>query len=332
LSEPSIVRIAEQFGIKVSGLHKIRKGIYRIATTGGKAYSLKRMPNNLARLRWVDRVLRRVHNNGPHLAWRNPQMQEGRRICVVSPKGEPYVLMPWITGRMPSPRSLKDMRACGATLARFHMAGRSNVKDSIAYSKIGTWHSTLRSQHRYLHRKIAKANTNEFSRPIKILLQQHGAEILNYSYQARASLRSGEYRTYCRNPRQNGVLCHGDGGPSNFIFNAKGIYLIDFETLQINLRAYDLYRVIYNSCKDYQWDFTIARAILNGYCQVAKLHKTDYKLIRAWLRFPFTTYLVLRPTNRFPLTKSWLQWALASERKIGPFLKKLDSYAAKHSS
>ncbi|WP_237712515.1 hypothetical protein [Paenibacillus elgii] len=114
--------------------------------------------------------------------------------------------------------------------------------------------------------------------------------------------------------------------------NAKGTYLLDFETLHVDLRAYDLYRVIYNSCKDHQWDFKIAEAILNGYRQVAKLSKTDYKLIRIWLRFPLSTYLVLSPFKRFPLTEKWLQWALSSERRIGPFLQKLDSYAATHSS
>ncbi|GIP33361.1 hypothetical protein J2TS4_25710 [Paenibacillus sp. J2TS4] len=242
------------------------------------------------------------------------------------------MLTPWISGRMPSPRSLSDMRACGVALGRFHSAGRAALQGKIAYSSIKTWHSTLQYRHRYLQKKIAQAKRYGFSQAINRLLQQHGSEILHYSNEAKAMLRNSKYRSYCHRAQQTGVLTHGDGGPSNFILNANGTYLIDFETLQVNLRAYDLYRVIYNSCKDHQWNFAIAKAILTGYRQVAKLRKPDYELIRVWLRFPFTTFLVLSPFDRFPLNKNWLQWALESERKIGPFLQKLDNYAAKHGS
>lgn len=327
MSAESIGRIAERFGIKVRGLIKIREGIYRVNTSDGTSFSLKRMPKRLARLRWIDRVLLRVRNTGPHLAWRNPHQPEGRRSLVTSKKGEPYVLIPWISGRMPSPRSLSDMRACGVALARFHVAGRAALKGKVAYSRIGTWHSMIVNRQRTLLRNIAKARRNGYSPPISLFLQQHGAEILHYSRQARTLLRRSGYRSYCSRALQTRVLTHGDGGPSNFIINSKGTHLLDFETLRVDLRAYDLYRIIFNSCKDYQWDFAIAKAILNGYRQVAKLHKTDYELIQVWLRFPQTTCLVLSSSDRFPLSKSWLQWALASERRIGPFLQKLNKYS-----
>lgn len=331
LSERSIILIAQQFGIKVNRLNKIRNGIYRVVTPGGKTYSLKRMPK-LARLRWIDRMLLRVRRSGQPLAWRNPQKPEGRRLCAVTKQGVPYVLTPWITGRKPSPRSLKDMRACGAALARFHSAGRAGLKDKIVYSEIGTWHFTLNSRHQFILRKIAMAYKHKLSPAVNRLVQRHGQEILRYSNQARAMLRSSRYGALRGNARQHGVLTHGDGGPSNFMMNSKGTYLIDFETLHIDLRAYDLYRVIYNSCKDNKWNFAIAKAILDGYRRFAKLRKTDYKLISVWLRSPITTYMVLRSYDRFPLNERSLKWAIASERRISPFLKKLDSYARKHSS
>ncbi|MFD0713223.1 phosphotransferase [Paenibacillus sp. GCM10027626] len=329
-SKIHVTKLVKQFEVKVSVQKQIRGGIYRIVTPNGRTFSLKRMAKQLARLRWIDRTLLRVQRNGPLLAWRNPQKPEGRKPYAISQKGELFVLTPWISGRKPSPLSLTDMRACGIALARFHKAGQSALKGKIAYSEIGTWYSTLHTQHRYIQKKIAKAKRNGFSLPISRFIQQHGSEILRYANQAKAFLRSSGYESYRQSRRQNGVLCHGDGGPSNFIIKAKGTYLIDFETLHVDLRAYDLYRVIYNSCKDYRWNFSIAKAILDGYRKVTKLNKTDYKLIRVWLRFPLTTYLVLGSSKRFPFTKSRLQWALESERRIGPFLQKLEEYAARH--
>ncbi|QMV42878.1 phosphotransferase [Cohnella cholangitidis] len=327
MNEQTMTKIARRFGVKVTGIKRIRKGIFRVAAPGGKTYSLKRMPKRIARLRWIDRTLQRIRNGGSLLAWRNPRMPEGRQLCVKAPTGEPYVLTPWISGRIPSPRSLSDMRACGVALAKFHMNGRAGVQGQIPYSRIGRWHANLRSRQRKLLSMINKAKRNGFSPPINRFVQQISSEILQYSKQAGVLLRNSGYRAYSRNPRRYGVVSHGDGGPSNFILNAKGTYLIDFETVQVNLRAYDLYRIIYNSCKDHHWNFGIAKAILSGYRQVAKLSKTDYKLIQVWLRFPYSTYLALSPFDRIPLSKNSLKWALESEREIGTFLKKLNNYA-----
>ncbi|MFC5406314.1 phosphotransferase [Cohnella soli] len=327
----SINHIAKRFGIKIIKQKKIRGGIYRVVTTKGKTYALKRMQKQVGRTRWMDRILLRIRRNGSLLAWRDPNAREGRKPYVTS-KGGNYVLSPWISGRKPSPRSLSDMRACGIALARFHKAGRAGLNGKIAYSEIGSWYSTLRIREKLIKNKIVKARRNGFSMPISRFIKQHGSEFLRYSNQAKSLLRSSGYYTYSRSPRKNGFLCHGDGGPSNFILNNKGTYLIDFETVHVDLRAYDLYRVIYNSCKDYKWYFSIAAAILDGYRQVSKLHKKDFKLMRVWLRFPLSTYLVFAPFTRFPFTKSRLHWALQSERRIGPFLKKLDKYAAKYCS
>ncbi|MFD0617175.1 phosphotransferase [Paenibacillus sp. GCM10027629] len=324
--------IADGFGLEVSRMKKIRKGIYRVITCDHQSFSLKRMPKRLARLKWTDQVLQRIRKRGVLISWRNPQTREGRKLYVLSSKGKPFVLTPWLSGREPSPTSLRDMRACGEALARMHESGKDEILGGMKYSRIGTWKSTLLAQHKFLKKKIKKAKRNEFRPSINSFVQEHGAEILRYSNQARRLLRHSNYRKYCKKPGRFGVLSHGDGGPSNFICNVKGTHLIDFETLHIDLRAFDLYRVIYNSCKDYHWDFAIAKAILNGYRQVAKLSKHDYELIRVWLRFPFTTYLVLSPFPRFPLNKKYLRWAIRSERRIGTFLQKLDNYAVKHST
>lgn len=331
-SNTHIKKIVKKFGIKASAQKYIRGGIYRIVTPDGRKFSLKRMPKQMARLRWIDQMLLHVQRKGPLLAWRNPQNPEGRKPHAISQKGEAFVLTPWISGREPSPRSLKDMRACGIALARFHKAGQTALKRKTFHSEIGKWYSTMRTRQRYIQKKIAKGKANGFSPPKSRFIQRHGTEILSYANQAKALLRSSGYEAYRQSPRRNGVLCHGDGGPSNFIMNGKGTYLIDFETLHVDLRAYDLYRVIYNSCKDYRWDFSIAKAILDGYRTVANLKKIDYRLIRVWLRFPLSTYYVLSPTKRIPFTESRLQWALDNERRISSFLHKLEDYEKRHSS
>src|SRR5690606_8894417 len=125
-------------------------------------------------------------------------------------------------------------------------------------------------------------------------------------------------------------LCHGDGGPTNFIMNAKGTYLIDFETLRLDLRSYDLYRVIHNSCKDHRWDFEIARAILDGYQSVSKLNETDFRLLKVWTYFPREVFKLLsrydRSRNRTDIEKE-LSIVIQQYKLKDELLRQLDRYS-----
>lgn len=324
MMESSVMRVAGKFGIRANRIKKIRAGIYKIGTYGGANYSLKRMPMSQAELRWVDRTLQAVRSHGyRQLAWRRPGRPEGRRLSVSDRKAT-YVLSPWIGGRQPSPLSKQDMMACGSAIARFHAAGSSMAGNTRTGQT--KWQPEWRMQRRVLQRAYAQSRRGSLSLPVNRLLKRHGSEMLRLADQSGRMLKRASSLQ-----RPKAVLCHGDGGPSNFIRNAAGTYLLDFETLQLNHRAYDLFKLIYNSCKDHHWNFSTARAILDGYRRVSKLRKQDYAMLKAWLRFPRTSYMVLLPGSRIPRTKGKLQWAVASERKISRFLQQLDRYAATHS-
>lgn len=321
MKEKSIRSVVRGFGIRVRRVRKIRAGIFKIGAYGGASYSLKRMPMNRARLRWVDRALRVVRSHGyRRIIWRQPVRHQRRKAKAASR----YVLSPWMNGRQPSPRSTKDMKACGVAIARFHAAGRTMAR-AVRVGR-GQWQSEWRLQRRALQRAYEQARRGRISKPLNRLLLHYGPEMLRYADQSGRMLR----RAASSRPT-TAVLCHGDGGPSNFVRNARGIYILDFETLQLNHRAYDLYKIIYNSCKDHGWEFRTAKAILDGYGRIHKLNKQDYAVLKAWLRFPRTTYMVLLPGSRIPRTTGKLQWAIASERSVTRFLRQLDRYSASQS-
>jgi CotS family spore coat protein len=321
------------FGVKAMRIRRAKKGVYRVVLRTGKTYSLKRMPVSPKVLRWMDRSLHSISANGfNRLAWRRRHTKAGRRLLVKA-GGRSYILTPWISGRWAKPRSARDMRACGAALGHFHKAGGRNRRlKPGAVNRVGKWPSELRAKHLMISKLVLKSARKKHNlHGMDRLLRRHGREILRYSRQARRLLNIRGYRKACRNRRLI-RLCHGDGGPSNFIRNAKGMHLIDFETLRVDLRAYDLYRVIYNSCKDHAWRFSIARQILDGYQSVTKLSKADYAMLSTLLRFPRTTSLLLNRYRLFNirgrkrLAKPFTR-ALRAERRMAVFIRKLRRYA-----
>jgi CotS family spore coat protein len=226
------------------------------------------------------------------------------------------------------------MRACGTLLARFHQAGnRIAIPKAGRHNGLGSWPAYLRSERNKMLRSIRKAKRNGFGSPLDGFLQKHGNEILRYANISLRALQSSNYRSLCRKAKR--TLCHGDCGPSNIIRTRKGMYLLDFETMRIDLRAYDLYRIIYNSCKDHRWNFAIARSILDGYQKVFKLGRSDYRMLKMLLLFPreacklIQEYSRITPRGRLDILKFFPR-TIANERRRLAFIKKLDAYARKH--
>jgi Ser/Thr protein kinase RdoA (MazF antagonist) len=320
-----IARPVSRFGVRVRRISKVQNGVYCLTAQNGKRFAFKRMPVYPVTLRWMDRSLLAVRKNGfTKLGWRNRKTKEGKRLYVRLRRGGfPRILVPWISGRWPSIHSPRDMRACGVALARFHRAGRSSRRPAAgAVNMVGQWPAALGTQHRMM--STIMQNSKQ--------LRKYRTAALGYSFEARRLLRQYGYHRICRSRRDTVTLCHGDGGPTNIIMNAKGVHFIDFETLRIDLRAYDLYRVIYNSCKDHGWPFAKIKPFLDGYQSVEKLGQSDFAMLRALLRFPRTTYLLLQTYRRVgarTIAKE-IPRSLGSERRVSAFLERLEAYRGSH--
>lgn len=336
-TRPALHKIVLQFGVQIKKIRKVQNRVYQVISTGGKTFCLKQSYEPVAKLRWTDRTLSRLRKQGfTQIAWRNPASKEGRKLLVRSGKQKPaFTLTPWIEGRWPSPLSQNDMQISGKLLAQFHKtAQRIRIPTAGRVNYIGKWPAIFQGYTHALHTQIKAARRNVHDRALNEFLQTNGEEIMQRAWNAMQVLSSTNYRAACAHAYRTNSLCHGDGGPTNFILTAKGAYLIDFETLRMDLRSYDLYRVIYNSCKDHNWNFDIARAILDGYQSVLPLNQTDIQLTKTWLGFPVRTCVRLMRFKKAGARKkaqiiNELHGFLNEDRAIGQFLLYLDNYIGK---
>ena len=331
MSAREVRKLVNQFGIPVKGFKRVVKGVYQVQSLNGDYFALKSMTCSSAQLQWIDKALCSLRSAGfSKISWRDPSRAEGKKLYVQSRSGTRYILTPWIQGKWPSPRSPEDMKSCGIILADFYRKGSIAISHQGERNMLGKWPSELHMQHVKLKKLISKSKKRPYPKRLRLFLQSHGEEILNYATEARSMLQNSLYRKESNKARRQPHVCHGDGGPSNFILSQNSSYLIDFETLRIDLRAYDLYRVIFNSCKDHGWRFSIAKSILDGYQTVSYLTSTDFSLVKVWLRFPQTTYLLLRGhyvSSRAQIAAG-MHAALQAERRITAFLKELDKYSS----
>ncbi|MEC0240655.1 phosphotransferase [Paenibacillus dokdonensis] len=329
-----VERLSEKFGIRAKQTEVIKKGVYRITAADGVAYCLKRMSNSPNELRWIDKTLQRIRRKGSiQLGWRNLRENPGKPLFAKLKQKSPtsFILTPWLKGPWPSSASKKQMRECGILLAKFHQRGAQISIPALGkQNMLGSWPSLLRVEQRTLLVNIRKARRNGFNSPLDRLLQTHGSELLNMAQTSMRELRVGSYRSICRKTRP--TLCHGDFGPTNVIRTRKGNSLIDFETLRLDLRAYDLNRAIYNFCQGHNWNFSVAQSFLDGYQTIFKLKREDYEMLKVLLRFPRgICRLIDNYDKRTAKVKRKVELdfprILSHERHRAAFLRKIDAYA-----
>lgn len=138
--------LARKFGLNMKKSLSNYPGVYQLYLKNGKQFCLKRISYPLKRLYWIDETLHLIRQSGfSQLVWRNKNSTEGKKLYVkLSSNTPPYILMPWINGRWPSPKSLKDMFQCGAALAKFHQAGeRVELKKRNKWNMLGRWPDEL---------------------------------------------------------------------------------------------------------------------------------------------------------------------------------------------
>lgn len=117
-----VQKIARKFGVNVHQAKEIKKGFYLIKLRNGKQYAIKPV-SNVSHTKWADRTLIKIRRSGfSRIAWRRPHLKEEKKPYIIY-NDTLYVMSPWIHGRHPNPKSMKEMRACGIALAKFHQAG-----------------------------------------------------------------------------------------------------------------------------------------------------------------------------------------------------------------
>jgi CotS family spore coat protein len=331
-----IEQIARKFGLSIRYIDPIKSGVYRLTTPKNEHICIKRMRYSSARLRWIDRSLLRLRQVGfSTIAWRDPGIPYGRKLYVrASGERHPYIATPWLSGRNPDPANERDLAECAKALARFHLVGKKvNVCSRGRHDALFTWPQILRMRSRRLTRHLMRAKRKVSASSLNAVLSQHGSWLQSRSEQALDILAASPYRALCRQAAKHGSLCHGDSGPKNFVLTEQGAALIDFETLRVDLRVYDLFRLIRLACRHREWPFSSARTILGAYNSVSKLRPAEYDLLEVWLRFP---HKVTRLLAQYDRTRQQgkrraivhkMEEAIRDEQNLDRFLEELRMYA-----
>lgn len=287
-----VARIAARWGIRPYAATPVRAA-YRVAGADG-VVALKPSRKDAERLNLLDQAFRHLEAAGFHKS----------APLLPTLGGEPFAwwgeerwtASPWREGREPEYHLVDDLTRCAQTLADFHRAGLGFRPARVSLRNgLGRWSAKLRYRAAEVRQYLARAAKDPTADEFRLILRRLGPALLRQAEGAGILLDRTDYAGRCAWAEEARPLCHGDASNRNFILGADGVaYLLDLESLKLDLPEVDLCRLLRRALGRTGWDLELARRILAAYSRFTPLETPAKAIILALLHFPDKAWRLMK--------------------------------------
>lgn len=319
--------IERQFDIKIESI-KPNKGVYQLKTNKG-VRCLKKISYGTQKLLFVYGAKEHLYNNGFKNIDRYYLNTEGKAYALVNE--DIYTLSEWIEGRECDFYSDDDLVLATKALANFHIAskGYEPSENSKLKSDLGRWPHLMEKRIKSFDKmkEMVRKKKNHKS-DFDLSYIKSVDYYKNLGKKALAILNDSNYYTLCKDTEEEKSFCHHDFTYHNIILGEdNNVSVIDFDYCKRELRTFDLANFMIKVLKRREWNFDIAKAIINNYNEISPLREDEYKVLYAFLIFPQRYW---RICNRYYYNEvNWLQNTfnkkmeelIAEQDKFGSFMK-----------
>ncbi|MDI6870613.1 MAG: CotS family spore coat protein [Bacillota bacterium] len=268
--------------LRVERIEAVRDA-YRVVTARGQ-FCLKRASGPPERVEVIARALDHLTRRGFHQLTPFLLTRQGRPFCQ---HGEAcYYLTEWLPGKRPD-LSRPEMAASAARcLASFHAAAEGFFDYGCLRQHLRQWPERLSERVREL-RALQADRTLEFKpdRFTEAFLAS-AERWTGLAEWALDLLAQSGYFEEVEAFRARGGFCHGDPAERNFVWWRGEPFLIDFDTLLVDLPVLDLARLVRRVDQNVQWRLELAEQMIGAYEAVRPLNAHQRGLLLALLAFP----------------------------------------------
>jgi len=296
--------IMEKYKVKVVDIVKARSA-YKIITTQG-LICLKRMHHGKYKAANGSRLVEELRNNNFDFTAKYIKTTDGN-LYVKSNKLVFYATE-WIDGEECDLSSMEEVIACTKLLSKFHQATskidterlkiRNNLKN---WPKV--FNDNLRELEKYKKTIERKKIKNEFDS----LYYNHIDGFYNRGLIALKYLNNTEYYKLSKEANEKKTICHDSFYYQNIIKKNDNYYIIDLDSIIIDLHVNDLGKFIRRLMfkKEFQWNFEKAREIIEAYMTINPLTKNELEVMLALIIFPHNFWKLGK--KRYIKYKNWTE-------------------------
>ncbi|MBM7615473.1 CotS family spore coat protein [Alkaliphilus hydrothermalis] len=276
---------------------KVNRSVWKIYTNDGIKY-LKKIQYPLEKIQFLVDAIKHLQSNHfpvPIIHTTNNQVP----YCIIG--DDTYLLTDQVIGSKPNLDSISDFRRVTTSLAKFHLASRGVIpKPQWAFvNSLGNWSEFFREKYDLLNSIYQESDTKTTSTLDKLFVRKLPKFINNLTKLQQQLLKS-EYHLWTKDIEKVGGLCHCDFSPSNLIIHPSGkVYIIDFDTLSIDLPAKDFRILLYwTLIKKGSFDKNEMMEFLELYQQHNPLTPQQWEIIKIYLLYPYMLIYAIENCSR----------------------------------
>lgn len=288
-SNEPINEVLSKYNIEVidikNEVYKGKKGVWWIYTKTGEMV-LKKVSNSEATLKFILAGINYLENNGIKIPEVVSTRDEKEYVCMDKAC---FVLSRAINGKKLKADNLSDIKNMSKELGKFHKASDGFRCPFGAKPKklIGTWVDKYNNYLEDMKLFYIKERNNRDRNLIGELIVKEFPYFYDRGKKAIDGLNGEEYKEWIRKVNKEGALCHQDFSTANLILADDGIYVIDMDSLTIDIPARDIRKLLNKVMKkNLRWDVEAVKEIVKAYSSENNLLNSEWKVVSLDLMFP----------------------------------------------
>jgi len=280
MEEEIAYSITKEYGMEVERVERFRH-LWKVYSAGD-IYVVKPYPNEVRLIEWQSYLFYQLRKKG--FSQLNHFLMNQRGTTWFGDKRYPFVVMPYLEGKIASYRNHEDIEKVIHLLSRFHHHGAWIDDKVIPKPRL------IRTE-RHIHR------LQEFKQLYQILQQKRdpdlldqeilsiGMEMIQMGEKAIYSMDMEKMNRLYQDAIEYRMVAHRDVANHNFLLGKKD-WMIDFDLSGYEAQILDLWQIINRIMVDWSWDLNLYAQIENKYHQIRKLSDTERIVLRQLSLYP----------------------------------------------
>ncbi|WP_097025391.1 CotS family spore coat protein [Clostridium peptidivorans] len=280
-----VKKVLENYNFSIIDITKVRSS-YKI-DTNIRTVCLKRVKHNKTKTLNSNYLAEELNKN--NFPYTSKFFKTKDNYLFAKHKKMYFYVVEWIDGDECDLNDIDEACDCVRLLAKFHISSQHiDTKVLKIKNNLKNWPRIFKKDledlekfKKYIEKKRLR---NEFDKLYKSYLEG----FYNMGSMCLQVLNTSDYYVLSKKANEQKLVCHDSFDYQNIIKKDDTYYIVNLDTILINLHINDLSKFIRRLMfkKEYQWDFEKAKIMIEAYDSVNKLSKSEIEAMLSMIIFP----------------------------------------------
>lgn len=328
-------KVLDRYDLKAIDIKKVRSA-YKV-TTDKSTICLKKMKHEFKKVQNGNYLVRELNKNNFNNTIKYIKTKDNK--LTVYYKELVFYATEWIDGDECNLNDINEAINCVKLLAKFHLAAKNiETRKLKMKSRSKNWieifTKCVNDMEKFKYIIDSKKIKNQFDIMYEKLIDNY----CNRGIFSIKILNESSYVKIMKNMDKKNFICHNSFYYQNIIKNGDKYYIIDWDSVILDLPINDLGKMIRRlmTKKEYMWDFNKAKSIIEAYSSINKLTVNEIEIMFSLIVFPHKFWKIGH--KRYIKHKNWSEYKymkklnkiVLNEKYEKKFMKEYMEYVQKY--